>query len=382
MSPKPTVIVGLSGGVDSAVAAHLLQQQGYPVKGVFLHLWSGKDETDNIVNEKQCCSLEGYEDVRRVAYHLGVPLTILNLSDAFGSQVVQEFIDEYRAGRTPNPCVTCNATIKFGLFWEKTDRLFGSDTLHATGHYARLVRDAEGHAHIERPADAGKDQTYFLSRLQRTQLDRMLFPLGDLLKEEVRRIAAEINLPVAQKKESQGVCFIKHKPADFLRSQLVTGTPGPIRLLETGDIVGEHLGLPFYTRGQRHGLKLGGGTPLYVVDLESSSNTVVVTSDATHPALSASRVQITGTSWLESQPQVGDRFRAQFRYHQAPADVTIEAIDDTTVTVQLDTPMRAVMPGQAAVFYQGDRLWGGGRIASTLPQSVKDRRDVTVATIA
>lgn len=362
MSLQPLVVVGLSGGVDSAVAAYLLLAQGFRVHGVFMHLWSGDEhEQDNHVNEKQCCSIDGYEDVRRIAYHLGIPLTVLNLSDDFNREVVSPFIASYQQGKTPNPCVTCNRSIKFGRFFERTEALFGSDILHATGHYGRIIIH-DGEPHLLRAIDSRKDQSYFLHRIDQAILKKLMLPLGDYLKDDIREIAAAISLPRAEKKESQGVCFIKNSPRDFLTKAIPTPSSGDLVDVDTGAVLGRHKGIHLFTRGQRHGMAIGGGHPYYVLDIVAETQTVLVTMNHLHPDLSSTVVTVDDIHWIHRAVRVGEVVDAQFRYHQTPARATIREISSNQLVVELGTPLRAVMPGQAAVLYRGEEVLGGGVI--------------------
>lgn len=356
------MIVGLSGGVDSAVAAYLLLENGFRVHGVFMHLWSGDSgEQDNIINEKQCCSLDGYEDVRRIAYYLGIPLTVLNLTSDFSKEVVRPFVESYRLGKTPNPCVTCNRSIKFGRFFERIESLFGRDILHATGHYSR-IEYRDGKPHLLRARDPLKDQSYFLHRLSREKLRKIIFPLGDLTKEDVREIAETIALPRANKKESQGVCFIKKTPRDFLAGVLRDATPGDLRDVDTGESIGRHSGIHLFTRGQRHGMAIGGGRPYYVVDIDQKTGNVFVTSNHLHPDLTSSMVLVDDMHWIHQSPVVGSSVKVQFRYHQAVSSAKITELTDERMVLALEQPLRAVMPGQAAVVSIGEEILGGGTI--------------------
>ncbi|AJY76108.1 tRNA 2-thiouridine(34) synthase MnmA [Paenibacillus beijingensis] len=352
------VVVGMSGGVDSSVTALLLKQQGYDVIGIFMKNW---DETD----ENGVCSAdEDAEDVRRVCEQIGIPYYTVNFEQAYYEKVFTYFLDEYKRGRTPNPDVMCNREIKFGDFLQKALGL-GADYL-ATGHYARVVRDDSGETKLLRGVDPGKDQTYFLSALNQKQLSKAMFPIGHLPKSEVRRIAEENGLATARKKDSTGVCFIGERNFKQFLSGYLPAQPGPMVDLRTGDTKGRHDGLMYYTLGQRQGLGIGGsgtGQPWFVADKDLERNILYVVQGEDHPRLYSRGLTAAGVNWIAPErPQGPVRCTAKFRYRQPDQGVTVTLDGSGGAEVVFDKPQKAVTPGQAVVFYDGDVCLGGGTI--------------------
>jgi tRNA-specific 2-thiouridylase len=364
------VVVGMSGGVDSSVAALLLKRQGYDVIGMFMKNW---DETD----ENGVCTADlDAEDVRRVCDRIGIPYYTVNFEAEYRDKVFAYFLDEYRKGRTPNPDVLCNREIKFGEFLQAALQL-GADAI-ATGHYARLGF-ADGEVRLLRAADGNKDQTYFLHQLNQSQLARTLFPLGHLTKPEVRRLAEEAGLPTANKKDSTGICFIGERNFRAFLRQYLPAQPGDMVDLDTGEVKGRHEGLMYYTIGQRQGLGIGGsgtGEPWFVADKDLERNVLYVVQGDRHPALYATGLTAGGVNWIGlRRPDGPFRCTAKFRYRQPDQGVTVTPRADGLWDVVFDTPQRAIKPGQAVVFYDGETCLGGGTIEHVVkPVAVAGRR--------
>jgi tRNA-specific 2-thiouridylase len=365
MKANRRVMVAMSGGVDSALAAALLKEQGYEVIGVTMRLWTppGFEEESGHAG-RGCCSLSAVEDARRVAEILSIPFYVLNFKDAFREKVVDYFVAEYRRGRTPNPCIACNRWLKFDLLLRKALEL-GCRYL-ATGHYARVRYDSDKDRWLlAKAADAAKDQTYALYSLTQKQLAHTLFPLGSYRKDEVRELAAGFGLRVAGKPDSQEVCFI---PDDdyrrFLREEAgVEPAPGPIFDL-SGRQVGVHQGLPFYTVGQRKGLGLASGRPLYVVEMDFARNALIVGEhrDVFSGGLLAEDLNLIAVERLEGEV----RLSARVRYHGSEAKGVLAPLVNGRVRFDFDLPERAVTPGQAVVFYDGELVAGGAVIEKAL----------------
>lgn len=366
---KQRVVVGMSGGVDSSVAAALLKEQGYDVVGIMLRLWSepAPEDADAPVVENKCCSLEAVTDARRVASALDIPFYVINVEEPFRQTIVDYFYDEYSAGRTPNPCLRCNRQIRFTLLLERALAL-GADYL-ATGHYVRLDRDAEtGRMHLRRALDDAKDQSYVLHVLDQWQLQHALFPLGEYTKAQVRAMAAERGLPVASKAESQEICFVAtNEYRGFLR-RYATATgraaPEPGVILDTeGHELGRHQGLAYYTIGQRKGLGVSGPRPLHVLQLDPARNAVVV-----GPAAALDRTAFTAREVRYTTGETpGMPFDAmvKVRYKAPLAPARIVPLPGNRAEVRLETPLRAITPGQAVVLYggtSGEEVLGGGLI--------------------
>jgi tRNA-uridine 2-sulfurtransferase len=355
---KDRVIVGMSGGVDSAVAALLLRDAGFSVQGLFMSNW---DDDDGY-----CTTAADFQDARRVSEILGIPLHRVSFAGEYRDRVFSHFLSEYAAGRTPNPDVLCNREIKFGICLEYMQRL-GADWI-ATGHYAQIHRSGP-HVQLLKAADAAKDQSYFLHAVPAGALSKTLFPLGGMHKPEVREIAHAAGLPVFDKRDSTGICFIGERPfQDFLSRHLHTA-PGPIETPE-GRILGEHRGLALHTLGQRSGLKIGGragaaAAPWYVADKIVERNVLVVVQDQYHPLLLSDEFSVEQMHWINpadapSQPM---ECAVKTRYRQSDLGCSLRASGAAHWRVTLDRPARAVTPGQYAVFYQGERCLGGGIIA-------------------
>jgi tRNA-specific 2-thiouridylase len=359
MSAKQRIVVGLSGGVDSAVSAYLLKQQGHEVIGLFMKNWEDDDDGE------YCSSNVDFVDAAAVADVVGIELEHVNFAAEYKDRVFAEFLREYAAGRTPNPDVLCNAEIKFKAFLDHALRL-GAGRI-ATGHYAR-VRDRAGGFELLKGLDPAKDQSYFLHRLTQAQLSRTLFPVGELKKTEVRRIAAEIGLPNAKKKDSTGICFIGERPFREFLQRYLRHEPGPM-LDEHGREVGRHVGLSFYTLGQRQGLGIGGvregggeHAPWYVAHKNLAHNTLHVVQGHDHPWLLSTWLQAEDASWISGAPPAAGPLAAKTRYRQADAACLFQP-GAGGFGLRFDTPQWAVTPGQSAVLYDGDVCLGGGVIA-------------------
>ncbi|SMO85499.1 tRNA 2-thiouridine(34) synthase MnmA [Melghirimyces algeriensis] len=359
MNKGPRVVLGMSGGVDSSVAALLLKEQGYNVIGLFMKNW---DDTDEL---GYCTATEDFEDVRRVARHLDIPYYSVNFEEEYRDKVFEYFLEEYRNGRTPNPDVMCNKEIKFGEFMNKALQL-GADYI-ATGHYAQLENN-DGIFHLLRGADPNKDQTYFLYTLGQEQLSKTLFPIGHLNKKELRKIAEEAKLPTANKKDSTGICFIGERDFKEFLSQYLPAQPGEIQTL-SGEVKGRHDGLMYYTLGQRQGLGIGGGgtgEPWFVVGKDLENNVLLVEQGHDHPSLFSNGLLAGNIHWVDRKERTQPfHCTAKFRYRQKDQGVTVEPLKDGTVQVRFDHAQRAVTPGQSVVFYDGNECLGGGIIEST-----------------
>lgn len=373
MDKRQRVVVGLSGGVDSAVTAHLLKQQGHEVIGIFMKNWEDDDD------DAYCSSRQDFLDAAAVADVLGIELEHVNFAADYRDRVFAEFLREYQAGRTPNPDVLCNAEIKFKAFLDHAMRL-GAGKI-ATGHYAR-VREREGRFELLKGLDPLKDQSYFLHRLTQAQLAKTLFPVGELAKTEVRRIAAEIGLPNAKKKDSTGICFIGERPFREFLNRYLANTPGPIKD-DRGRTIGEHVGLSFYTLGQRKGIGIGGlkergaakggseHEPWFVARKDMASNTLYVVPGHDHPWLLAPALRAGDTSWIAGTPPAPGPMAAKTRYRQADAPCTLAHGADGTFALQFEQPQWAVTPGQSAVLYDGEVCLGGGVIAAAVPAAAE-----------
>jgi tRNA-specific 2-thiouridylase len=359
--PKDTtVVVGMSGGVDSSVAALLLKEQGYNVIGIFMKNWDEQDENG------ACTATEDYEDVRRVCDQIGIPYYTVNFVKEYWDRVFTYFLDEYKKGRTPNPDVMCNKEIKFKAFLDYALKI-GADYL-ATGHYAQ-VEFKDGEYKMLRGVDSNKDQTYFLCQLGQDQLSKAMFPVGHLKKPELREIAIKYGLKTAAKKDSTGVCFIGERNFHKFLSNYLPSQPGDIKTLD-GKVVGRHDGLMYYTLGQRKGLGIGGGMgvtgePWFVVDKDLKKNILYVVQGEDQPALFSYGLEAAELNWVSNtKPEGIFKCTAKFRYRQPDQGITVHMRDDNRCTVVFDEPQRAVTPGQAVVFYNGDICLGGGTIDS------------------
>jgi tRNA-uridine 2-sulfurtransferase len=372
---KQRVVVGLSGGVDSAVSAWLLKEQGVEVIGLFMKNWEDDD------GDEYCSSNVDFVDAAAVADVIGIEIEHVNFAAEYKDRVFAEFLREYEAGRTPNPDVLCNAEIKFKAFLDHAMRLGAAKI--ATGHYAR-VRERGGRFELLKGLDAAKDQSYFLHRLNQQQLSRTLFPVGGLKKTEVRRIAAEIGLPNAKKKDSTGICFIGERPFREFLNRYLNHAPGPIED-ERGKTLGRHVGLSFYTLGQRQGLGIGGvkghgdangeHAPWFVARKDMQRNALVVVQGHEHPALQNSTLTADDVSWTAGTPPAAGRYAAKTRYRQADAPCLLALHDGGAFALAFDDAQWAVTPGQSAVLYDGEVCLGGGVIASAqlAPRAARDK---------
>ncbi len=366
MASKHRVVVGLSGGVDSAVTAWLLRQQGHEVVGIFMKNWEDDDDSE------YCSSNVDFVDAAAVADVIGIEIEHVNFAADYKDRVFAEFLREYQAGRTPNPDVLCNAEIKFKAFLDHAMRL-GAEKI-ATGHYAR-VREQGGGFQLLKGLDPAKDQSYFLHRLTQDQLARTLFPVGELHKTEVRRIAAEIGLPNAKKKDSTGICFIGERPFREFLARYLHKEPGPIKD-ERGRTLGQHQGLSFYTLGQRQGLGIGGvkargaprgggeHAPWFVARKDLATHTLYVVQGHDHPWLLSRRLEADDESWVAGHAPSPGRYAAKTRYRQQDAACTLATGDAPGggFSLAFDAPQWAVTPGQSAVLYDGEVCLGGGII--------------------
>lgn len=355
---KPKVVVAMSGGVDSSVAAALLIEQGYEVTGMMLKLWSGDCEQA----ENACCTPESIAQARQVANQLGIPFYVIDAKEDFKHLVVDKFIQGYENGMTPNPCFACNLTIKWGVLLEKV-RQSGAEFL-ATGHYARIIHDEKGNAHLKKGADPHKDQSYVLAGLNQSQLTKTILPLGDLDKSEVRRLAGSFGFESANRPDSQDLCFVgKTGYRAFLDTHgTVKNFPGPI-IDTSGNTVGSHTGLQDYTIGQRKGLVSGSGAPLYVLEKDFSNNTIIVGSQ---DDLGFSSLAICSVNWiLGTQPDLNKEYLVKIRYKAAPVACKMKESENDRFILEFPVKVRDATPGQIAVIYDGDEVVGCGIIVST-----------------
>ncbi len=359
LSQPSKIVVGMSGGVDSSVTAWLLKQQGFEVIGLFMKNWEDDD------NSEYCSSRQDWLDVVSVADLIGIDVEAVNFAAEYRERVFAEFLREYSAGRTPNPDVLCNAEIKFKAFLDHALAL-GADAI-ATGHYARARHATEG-VQLLKGLDASKDQSYFLHRLTQQQLAKVMFPLGEMAKTEVRKLADQIGLPNARKKDSTGICFIGERPfREFLNRYLPTA-PGPIKTPD-GKTIGEHMGLAFFTLGQRKGIGIGGsqdgnGDAWYVARKDMASNTLYIAQGHTHPWLSSLHLNAMDASWISGAMPVAGTYGAKTRYRQLDANCALQTAP-TGFTLQFEASQWAITPGQSAVVYDGDICLGGGIISAS-----------------
>jgi len=354
------VVVAMSGGVDSSVAATILKQEGYQVIGVTMQIWPSNKQASEVDRFGGCCGLGAVSDAKRVAYELGIPHYVMNFRDIFAQKVIADFCREYSLGRTPNPCIRCNQYIKFDTLLERAKGL-GAD-LVATGHHARIEKDeANGRYLLKKGVDQHKDQSYVLYPITQEQLEHSLLPIGNFTKQRVRQIARELGLSVAANPESQEICFI---PDDdypkFLKEHIPQAVkPGPI-LNEQGSILGRHRGILFYTIGQRKGLGISAKEPLYVTAIDREKNAIVVGSKQ---KVYGNKLIASGLNWITiaklKQPIT---VKAKIRYRHKEAEAEITPWDKDQVYVKFKEPQMAITPGQAIVFYNGDTVIGGGTI--------------------
>jgi tRNA-specific 2-thiouridylase len=377
MTAQQRIVVGLSGGVDSAVTAYLLKQQGYEVIGIFMKNWEDDDDSE------YCSSNIDFVDAAAVADVIGIEIEHVNFAAEYRDRVFAEFLREYQAGRTPNPDILCNAEIKFKAFLDHAMRL-GAEKI-ATGHYARVrLNPATGRHELLKGLDPSKDQSYFLHRLNQAQLSKTLFPVGELHKTEVRRIAAEIGLPNARKKDSTGICFIGERPfRDFL-NRYISKEPGPIKD-DDGRTIGQHVGLSFYTLGQRQGLGIGGikaqgaalkavqakglrgageHEPWFVARKDMANNTLWAVQGHDHPWLLSHALKAGDASWCAGEPPAPGDYGAKTRYRQTDAACNLRLDTAGTFALRFAQAQWAVTPGQSAVLYDGEVCLGGGVIAA------------------
>ena len=355
------ILVGLSGGVDSAVAAYLLKQQGYDVTCAFMRNWDSIANSDILGNptldDGQCSQEKDYDDAKAAAEKLGLPLLRIDFIEEYWTDVFSRFLDTYRNGRTPNPDILCNRYIKFDQFM-KFAKEKGFDTL-ATGHYAKIgMRD--GKKVLMKADDLNKDQSYFLAEIQRSTLESICFPLSSINKEEVRAIAAKLDLSIAAKKDSTGICFIGERKFRQFLSNYLPMKPGKIIHI-SGREAGMHQGVLYYTIGQRKGLNIGGTGPYYVIGKNIEKNELYVTDENDQSWLYSTSCIVRNVNWL-ADAQLPKAMAAKFRYRQSDQDIILEKTDETTALVRFPETVRSVTPGQEAVFYDGDVVIGGGEI--------------------
>ena len=361
---KKKVVVGLSGGVDSAVSVIRLKELGYEVEGMFMRNWDSSINNDVLGNphtmDSVCPQEVDYMDALKTAEELGIKLHRVDFVEEYWQRVFQYFLDEYNHNRTPNPDILCNKEIKFKSFLDKAMEM-GFDYI-AMGHYARIIHEDNGDVKLLRGLDSNKDQTYFLCQLTKKQLEKALFPIGDLEKKDVRRIAKENNLTIATKKDSTGVCFIGERNfKEFLKNYL-PAKPGNMETL-SGEIVGTHDGIMYYTIGQRKGLGLGGaGDAWFVLGKDPKRNVLLVGRGSEQEYLYSNRAIITKINWIGDELDENKIYLAKFRYRGVDNEVKIKKIEEDKFEVFYPNKAKAVTPGQAAVFYDGERLVGGGTI--------------------
>ena len=352
------VVIGMSGGVDSSVAAYLLKEAGYDVIGVTMQIWQDED-TCTIEENGGCCGLSAVDDARRVADVLGIPYYVMNFKKEFQTNVMDYFAKEYLEGRTPNPCIACNRYVKWESLLQRSLSI-GAEFI-ATGHYARVVQLENGRYTLKKSATAAKDQTYALYNLNQEQLSHTIMPVGEYTKDEIREIAAKINLPVANKPDSQEICFVPDNDyAKFITEYTNKELPEGNFVTLDGKIVGRHKGITHYTVGQRKGLNLALGYPVFVVEIRPETNEVVIGTgeDVFSLKLYANHLNFMSIADLEGDMRVD----AKIRYSHKGSPCIIRKIDDDVVECVFEEPQRAITPGQAVVFYDGDYVVGGGTI--------------------
>ncbi len=353
LKKKKKIIIAMSGGVDSSVVAQLLVNQGHEVAGIFLHFWKEPNGVEN-----KCCSLSSLMDARLVCNQLGIKLYTLNFKEEFKKEVVDNFLTEYAHGRTPNPCVVCNRKVKLGLLITQARKL-GFDYV-ASGHYAQIKKQ-RGEYRLYRGIDKTKDQSYFLYRLTQNQLAHLLFPLGKYKKTEIRRLAKKYNLPVAEKAESQEICFVSAKGHNNFLQKYLELTSGKI-IDQENNIIGKHQGLPLYTIGQRKGIKIGGTGPYYAVSMDYKKNILYVSKDRDDQKLYRDQLYIDDLHWINKTPKLPLKCQAVLRYGHPAVKATIQLKNDKYVA-KLAQKQRAITPGQSIVLYQGKQVVGGGFIS-------------------
>lgn len=350
---KQTVLLALSGGVDSGLAASLLKERGYEVLAAFMKIWS---DTKNVQGE--CAWKEERRDALRVAAMLGIPFTTFDFEKEYREGVAEYLFREYEAGRTPNPDVRCNSEVKFPLLWREAKKL-GADLI-ATGHHVRKSQSSDGKYLLLSGKDSNKDQSYFLHRLTQDDLSHTLFPIGEFTKEEVRKMARERGIPTADKRSTRGICFVGKVSLPEFLAQAVASKPGPIKM-RNGTVISQHTGLAPYTIGQRHGFGVGGSEALYVVEKDVKTNTLVVGLE-TDPALNRSEIDVRDVYWISSSPPADLKCQVRIRYRADLVEAKLSRVNETRYHVLASVPLRSAAAGQFAVFYKGDECLGGGVI--------------------
>ncbi len=374
MKTKPKVIIGLSGGVDSSVGVIKLLELGYDVEAIFMRNWDSAVNNDVLGNpdlmDEVCPQEKDYQDAKAVADKLGIKLHRVDFIEEYWNEVFTYFLDEYKKNRTPNPDILCNKEIKFKCFLEKAEAM-GADYI-AMGHYARVIHDGDKH-YLLRGVDSNKDQTYFLSQLSAKQISKALFPVGDMVKKDVRELALKYDLPVAGKKDSTGICFIGERNFKEFLKNYIPAQPGNM-VTSDHKIVGRHEGLMYYTIGQRHGLGIGGpGDAWFVIGKNPKDNELIVGQGDEQELLYANRAIIKDINIINPPLVNTPTLTAKFRYRAPDVGVTIKYLDDNTIEVKTKEPVKAMTPGQACVFYDGEYCLGGGTIDEVFMDDVKRR---------
>lgn len=374
MGTKPKVIIGLSGGVDSSVGVIKLLELGYDVEAIFMRNWDSAVNNDVLGNpdlmDEVCPQEKDYQDAKAVADKLGIKLHRVDFIEEYWNEVFTYFLDEYKKNRTPNPDILCNKEIKFKCFLEKAEAM-GADYI-AMGHYARVIHDGDKH-YLLRGVDSNKDQTYFLSQLSAKQISKALFPVGDMVKQDVRELALKYDLPVAGKKDSTGICFIGERNFKEFLKNYIPAQPGNM-VTSDHKIVGRHEGLMYYTIGQRHGLGIGGpGDAWFVIGKNPKDNELIVGQGDEQELLYANRAIIKDINIINPPLVNTPTLTAKFRYRAPDVGVTIKYLDDNTIEVKTKELVKAMTPGQACVFYDGEYCLGGGTIDEVFMDDVKRR---------
>ena len=374
MGTKPKVIIGLSGGVDSSVGVIKLLELGYDVEAIFMRNWDSAVNNDVLGNpdlmDEVCPQEKDYQDAKAVADKLGIKLHRVDFIEEYWNEVFTYFLDEYKKNRTPNPDILCNKEIKFKCFLEKAEAM-GADYI-AMGHYARVIHDGDKH-YLLRGVDSNKDQTYFLSQLSAKQISKALFPIGDMVKQDVRELALKYDLPVAGKKDSTGICFIGERNFKEFLKNYIPAQPGNM-VTSDHKIMGRHEGLMYYTIGQRHGLGIGGpGDAWFVIGKNPKDNELIVGQGDEQELLYANRAIIKDINIINPPLVNTPTLTAKFRYRAPDVGVTIKYLDDNTIEVKTKELVKAMTPGQACVFYDGEYCLGGGTIDEVFMDDVKRR---------